>query len=205
MPQCVAYYSHSDFGVERRCGPCVSCGVGGELSSQSECGCQQFELPVEAPQDLLVMSVFFTPSQRETAVFVSQYVEQVGRTRAAVGALADKLCRFGGDVYMYLSSRFLSAVGNYPVLEIAFAQPCKVCKGHAPQQEEQGEPYLRFLQLPAHGSGDVKGLSHFGGDQGSFHVGTGSGVYMLEQSGHISGEARQQRAVVYGPQHAQVG
>ena len=135
MPQCVAYYSHSDFGVERRCGPCVSCGVGGELSSQSECGCQQFELPVEAPQDLLVMPVLFTSSQREAAVFVPQYVEQVGLTRAAVGALADKLCRFGGDVYTYLSSRFLSAVGNYPVLEIAFAQPCKVCKGHAPQQE----------------------------------------------------------------------
>ena len=70
MPQCVAYYSHGDFGVERRCCPCVSCGVGGQLSSQSECGCQQFELPVEAPQDLLVMPVLFTSSQRETAVFV---------------------------------------------------------------------------------------------------------------------------------------
>ena len=63
MPQCVAYYSHGDSGVERRCCPCVPCSVGRQLSAQSE-GCrQQFEFPVESPQDLLVMSVFFTPSQ----------------------------------------------------------------------------------------------------------------------------------------------
>ena len=85
-------------------------GVGRQLSAQSE-GCrQQFEFPVESPQDLLVMSVFFTPSQGETAVFVPQYVEQVGRVRAAVGASADKLSGFFGYVYTYLPSRFLSSV-----------------------------------------------------------------------------------------------
>ena len=56
------------------------------------------------------MSVFFTPSQGETAVFVPQYVEQVGRVRAAVGASADKLSGFFGYVYTYLPSRFLSSV-----------------------------------------------------------------------------------------------
>ena len=70
------------------------------------------------------MSVFFTPSQGETAVFVPQYVEQVGRVRAAVGASADKLSGFFGYVYTYLPSRFLSSVGNYPggILN-AFAWP----------------------------------------------------------------------------------
>ena len=185
MPQCVAYYSHGDSGVERRCCPCVPCGVGRQLSAQSE-GCrQQFEFPVESPQDLLVMSVFFTPSQGETAVFVPQYVEQVGRVRAAVGASADKLSGFFGYVYTYLPSRFLSSVGNYPVLEIAFTQPCEVCKRHSPQEEEQCEPYLRFFEFPVQGSGDVKCLSHFGRWECAFHVGTGSGIYMFEQSGHI--------------------
>ena len=180
-------------------------GVGRQLSAQSE-GCrQQFEFPVESPQDLLVMSVFFTPSQGETAVFVPQYVEQVGRVRAAVGASADKLSGFFGYVYTYLPSRFLSSVGNYPVLEIAFAQPCEVCKRHSPQEEEQCEPYLRFFEFPVQGSGDVECLSHFGRWECAFHVGTGSGIYMFEQSGHIVGEACQQRAVVYCPQHAQVG
>ena len=43
------------------------------------------------------------------------------------GSMVQGIDVYKRQVYTYLSSRFLSAVGNYPVLEIAFAQPCKVC------------------------------------------------------------------------------